>query len=250
MAKIEKQILVVKHNSLINATSKYKYDTNELKLICCLIATINNQKEKDFETKFVNLKDLNFSDKAITNTTYITELCESVMSKPFRLGKGVYNWFSGLVYDSGVLSFRFDPDLKPFLLELKDNFTRYHINDILKLRSSYSIQVFELLTQYKTIGERTMTIKDLRGVLKIPDGYRNPDITRLLETIQSDLKQTTHLDFSFTFKKLGRSFHSINFAIKDNYEHIEKTKQERKKKRTEGTITLSSRLKGLKLEDH
>ena len=95
-----------------------------------------------------------------------------------------------------------------------------------------------------------MTIKDLRGVLKIPDGYRNPDITRLLETIQSDLKQNTHLDFSFTFKKLGRSFHSINFAIKDNYEHIEKTKQERKKKRTEGTITLSSRLKGLKLEDH
>ena len=45
MAKIEKQILVVKHNSLINATRKYKYAINELKLICCLIATINNQKE-------------------------------------------------------------------------------------------------------------------------------------------------------------------------------------------------------------
>ena len=242
--------MVVKHNALINATSDYKFERNELKLICFLISNIDNKRDRDFETKQMKLSDLKFSQEDITNKDYITKLCMSIMSKPFKIGKGVYNWFSGLVYDSGVLSFRFDPDLKPFLLELKDNFTRYHINDILKLRSSYSIQVFELLTQYKTIGERTMTIKDLRGVLKIPDGYRNPDITRLLETIQSDLKQNTHLDFSFTFKKLGRSFHSINFAIKDNYEHIEKTKQERKKKRTEGTITLSSRLKGLKLEDH
>lgn len=31
MSKVEKENLVVKHNALINATSKYKYETNELK---------------------------------------------------------------------------------------------------------------------------------------------------------------------------------------------------------------------------
>ena len=33
MSKVEQENLVVKHNALINATSKYKYQTNELKLI-------------------------------------------------------------------------------------------------------------------------------------------------------------------------------------------------------------------------
>ena len=38
MEKIEKINLVVKHNALINATSDYKFERNELKLICFLIS--------------------------------------------------------------------------------------------------------------------------------------------------------------------------------------------------------------------
>lgn len=65
MSKVEKENLVVKHNALINATSKYKYETNELKLICTLISNIDNQKDKGFDIKYMNLRDLNFSEKKI-----------------------------------------------------------------------------------------------------------------------------------------------------------------------------------------
>ncbi|WP_323591460.1 replication initiation protein, partial [Aliarcobacter butzleri] len=74
------------------------------------------------------------------------------------------------------------------LLELKDNFTRYNISNILKLRSAYSIQVFELLTQYKTIGNRTITIDEFRKLLKIPNTYTNKDIRVMIESVQKDLK--------------------------------------------------------------
>ena len=249
MEKIEKENLVVKHNSLINATSKYKYERNELKLICFLISNIDNKREKDFETKYIDLSKLNFSQEEITNRGYIIDLCESIMTKPIKIGNGIYNWFSGLVYDNGVIEYRFDPDLKPFLLELKDNFTRYHINDILKLRSSYSIQVFELLTQYKKIGSRTMTIQEFREILSIPTKYKNNHIKALLETIQKDLKENTHVDFKFEIEKLGRKFNKIHFEVKDNYENINKIKTQRKFKRLEGAKTLAQRMKALKIED-
>ena len=70
---------------------------------------------------------------------------------------------------------------------LKDNFTKYNISNILKLRSSYSIQVFELLAQYKVIGNRTISIKEFREVLSIPTTYKDNHIKALLETIQKVL---------------------------------------------------------------
>ena len=249
MSKVEKENLVVKHNALINATSKYKYETNELKLICTLISNIDNQKDKGFDIKYMNLRDLNFSEKDITNVEYITNLCESIMSKPFKIGKGVFNWFSGLVYDNGVIEYAFDKRLKPYLLELKDNFTRYNISNILKLRSSYSIQIFELLSQYKTIGTRSITIDEFRKLLKIPKTYKNNDLKRLIEGVQKDLKNNTTLSFEFSFKKLGKSFNSIDFQIFDNYENINKIKTQRKAKRLEGAKTLSQKMKALKIED-
>lgn len=249
MSKVEKENLVVKHNALINATSKYKYETNELKLICTLISNIDNQKDKGFDIKYMNLRDLNFSEKDITNVEYITNLCESIMSKPFKIGKGVFNWFSGLVYDNGVIEYAFDKRLKPYLLELKDNFTRYNISNILKLRSSYSIQIFELLSQYKTIGTRSITIDEFRKLLKIPKTYKNNDLKRLIEGVQKDLKNNTTLSFEFSFKKLGKSFNSIDFQIFDNYENINKQKRTNKAKRLEGVKTLSQKMNALKIED-
>ena len=249
MSKVEKENLVVKHNALINATSKYKYETNELKLICTLISNIDNQKDKGFDIKYMNLRDLNFSEKDITNVEYITNLCESIMSKPFKIGKGVFNWFSGLVYDNGVIEYAFDKRLKPYLLELKDNFTRYNISNILKLKSSYSIQIFELLSQYKTIGNRTISIDEFRKLLKIPNSYTNKDIRVMIEGVQKDLKKNTTLSFEFNFKKLGKSFNSIDFQIFDNYENINKIKTQRKEKRLEGAKTLSQKMKALKIED-
>jgi hypothetical protein len=44
MSNIEKTNLVVKHNALINATSDYKFERNELKLICFLISNIDNKR--------------------------------------------------------------------------------------------------------------------------------------------------------------------------------------------------------------
>lgn len=211
--------LVVKHNDLINATSNYKYCKNELKIICTLVADINNTYDKDFQKKAIRVRDLDFNNEDYTNNyKYLVDLCKGLMSKTFMINGSVYSWFTKLTPLSGVgiVEYEFHNDLKPFLLDLKNNFTKYHLNNILELRSVYSIKVFELLMQYKTINHRNISFSDFRNILNLPAKYRNVDIRRLLETIQEDLNQNTSITFNFTFEKLGKSFDSINFDIKDS----------------------------------
>lgn len=217
--EINNKDLVVKHNALINATNNYKYETNELKLISFLISSINNTYDKEFikfGDKFFDLKELNFSKEDITNTIYIKKLCMSIMSKPFVIGNSVYNWFTKLECEDGIIKYEFHNDLTPFLLDLKSQFTKYHLTNILKLRSSYSIKIFELLYQYKTIKQRKITFEELRNILNFPESYANKDIKRILEGVQKDLLKNTSIQFDFTIEKVGRSFNSITFNISKN----------------------------------
>ena len=227
--KKEEDYKVVKHNSLVNIKGKYQYSVNQLKLICHLIAN-NKPNEQDFETKYIALKELGFVGENSENYTYFKEEFVRLLEMPFKIPNSKYwvNWFSALAFENGVIEYRFDPALKPFLLNLKENFTSYHLSSIINLKSSYAILTYELLAQARNQGYRNITIKEYRELLKIPDSYLNADILRLLKKVQKEIKDRTNLQFDFAFKKMGKAFHSINFIVKNNknvagviYEFIE-----------------------------
>ena len=227
--KKEEDYKVVKHNSLVNIKGKYQYSVNQLKLICHLIANIK-PNEEDFETKYIALKELGFVDENSENYTYFKEEFVRLLEMPFKIPNSKYwvNWFSALAFENGVIEYRFDPALKPFLLNLKENFTSYYLSNVMNLKSNYAILTFELLAQARNQGYRNITIKEYRELLKIPDSYLNADILRLLKKVQKEIRDRTNLQFDFAFKKMGKAFHSINFVVKNNkkvagvtYEFIE-----------------------------
>ncbi len=220
---------VVKHNDLVNEKPDQPYTLNQLKLICHLIANIK-PNEEDFTKKQVSIKELNFIDENTYNHNYFKEEFVRLLEMPFQIpeDEGWTNWFSYLKYKNGVIEYRFDPALKPFLLNLKENFTSYHLSNVMNLKSNYAILTFELLAQARNQGYRNITIKEYRELLKIPDSYLNADILRLLKKVQKEIRDRTNLQFDFTMKKMAKAFHSINFVVKNNkkvagvtYEFIE-----------------------------
>ena len=215
--KKEEDYKVSKHNSLVNAKGKYQYSVNQLKLICHLIANIK-PNEQDFETKQVSLKELGFVDENNYNYTYFKDEFVRLLEMPFQIPgtKGWTNWFSYLEYDTGVLNYAFDERLKPFLLNLKGNFTSYYLSNVMNLKSNYAILTFELLSQSRDIGYRNITIKEYRELLKIPNSYLNADVLRLLKKVQKEIRERTNLQFNFAMKKMGKPFHSINFVLLNN----------------------------------
>ena len=215
--KKEVDYKVSKHNSLVNAKSKYQYSVNQLKLICHLIANIK-PTDTNLEMKQIAIKDLGFVEENTYNHYYFKEEFVRLLEMPFQIPgtKGWTNWFSYLEYDTGVLNYAFDERLKPFLLNLKGNFTSYYLSNVMNLKSNYAILTFELLSQSRDIGYRNITIKEYRELLKIPDSYLNADVLRLLKKVQKEIRERTNLQFNFAMKKMGKAFHSINFVVKNN----------------------------------
>lgn len=212
--------LIVKSNSLINSKGKYKYSKNELKMICCLISEVKKD-EKDFFIKTFELKKLNFKNDEFNNHTYLNELCQDLLSKPFLIpnSKKWVNWFSSLEVCNGVINYNFEPSLKPYLLELKENFTSYYLNNILSLSSSYSIHMYELLKQLEKVGFRKFLIEELKEILVIPNSYQFVHFKNLMEKIKEDLKKTD-LKIDYELIKEGRSFKYINFKIINNDDNL------------------------------
>ena len=207
---------VVKHNFLINAKSTYKYTLNELKLISHLIANIL-PSDTNLEIKKVSIRELNFIVTDSNNYSKIGKELEKLKIKIIKLPNGYeVNWFSCLKYENGFIEYSFDTRLKEFLLNLNSNFTSYYLTNVLNLKSSYSIRIFELLFQLKDKGYRTIFLNDLRECLGVPDSYSNKDIRRLIQNVQKDLQLHTTIQFEFKLVKKGKAFHKVEFIIKNN----------------------------------
>lgn len=192
---------------------------NELKIVCNLIANVDKH-DKELTIKQIELKNLGFTDKEFNNHTYLNQLCNDLLSKPFKIPntRMWVNWFSMLEPKEGIINYSFSEHLKPFLIDLKEQFTTYYLSNILKLTSSYSINIYELLKQLENIGFRKIEISEFRELLSIPKSYQFVHIKELLEKVSQDLEEHTDIKFNHTFIKTGRSFTHINFKILKNVE--------------------------------
>ena len=207
---------VVKHNDLVNEKPDQPYSLNQLKLICHLISHIK-PTDTNFETKEVLIKDLGFdSIDSYNYSRFKSEILE-LLKKPFELPTKYWvNWFSTLLYKEGVIEYAFDERLKPYLLNLKNNFTSYQLKNILSLKSVYAIRMYELLKQYEVAKTRTIEIKELRSLLNISRGYKNNDITKLLENVKEELTLKTDLTFNFEVFKKQQKLNEVKFTIQHN----------------------------------
>src|SRR5690606_6854051 len=113
---------------------------------------------------------------------------------------------------------------RPYLLELKKQFTPFKLRNILRLRSDYSIRVYELLKQYESLKERTFSIEELRYRLHIPkDKYKLYGHLkgRVIKKTQTELAEKTDLSFTFEEKKKGNKVIGVTFFIRKNAKIIQ-----------------------------
>lgn len=119
-------------------------------------------------------------------------------------------------FKKSTVTFEIPLILKPFLLELKRNFTRYPLLYIPKLRSSYSIRMYELLYQYKTIGYRLCDVTILQRMVGSEYSLYADFKRKVILIAQRDLAEHTDIRFDFEEVKAGRRISTIKFFIYAN----------------------------------
>lgn len=213
--------LVVKANELIEMP--IDFNLMQLKLFAKIVVSMRDNPTEEFYT--FSIKNL-LNDFDLTDTNYTQlRLATKGLIRPVVIKRGggaeqQKAFFTDVNYsDKGVISFKIHPDLKPLILNLEKNYTKYYFSNIARLKSAYAIRFYELLKQYQYRGERVLPIQEIRLVLKI-EGTKYSKINDLKRFVilvaQKELKEKTDIYFEFEGIKEGRKIVAFKFLIYKN----------------------------------
>lgn len=233
--------LIKWHNNFIEAN--YKASPIEKKLLLGLAFKAQRQKDFGAEVEYsakeisdiagINSESKRNLDKAVEN------LMKTIIT--VRNPEDDKDWVKFPMlgessYTQGTLKITLPQKMQPFLTNLKERFTKYHLEYIHNLRSEYSIRIYELLKQYETIGSRVFDLGELKEILGciVIDENTNK-ITeekyklyghfkaKVLEVARRDLQNYCDIYFSFHERKKGKKVERLEFRIYKNTKNISKT---------------------------
>jgi plasmid replication initiation protein len=225
MKKLESNnSLVVRANKLVEA--KYRLTATEQKIIHIITAMIHKDDE-DFRPYTLRISDLIALLETDSHNKYaqVKEVTRNMMKKVFTIHDIEQKreiqvaWFSSVDYQygKGMVTFEFSPYLKPLMLQLKSHFTKLNLENVMQLRSGYSLRLYELLKQYESIGKRQFQLMEFRELLGIPKNeyplYANFK-QRVLLQAHEEINARTDIMFDFEEVKEGKKAVALIFSIR------------------------------------
>ncbi len=211
--------LIVQSNKLING----RYDMTLLeKRIFLKMVSMINPGDTEFKPLLIDARELihdldlkgeslysEFKKATKKLMQHVCEIKEPDGLLQISLASSV-KYYEG----QGFVEISFDQKLKPYLLELQNNFTVFGLGEALSLKSLYSLRMYELLKQFIYTGIKIATIEDLKRCLNIVNQYNNyADFKRyVIISAQKELKDTD-MAFEFTEIKIGKKVDRLQFIF-------------------------------------
>jgi plasmid replication initiation protein len=228
--KAKEDLIIKKPENLVKA--RYKLSPLAIKFLSTIITSIKRSDNIN-EEYVLRVKDFKELTGQKTKRIYelIEEALEDLLKNPLKIPLNeeqtkflMCNWVSSAIYDTGQVSFLIDKRLRPLLLEIKEKFLRYKLENILPLKSSYSIRIYEILkdwfemyNRYGNKAEKIISLAEFREILEIPKSYRFNDIKRqILNKAKTELEKHTDILFEYEEIKTGRKVTHLKFLIKPN----------------------------------
>ena len=232
IVKVEdnKNNVVVKHKDLV-WEARYRLSELGIKVMAVLISMIrvNDDDFKKYKLKINNFKELIGTDSKNTYD-YTHRLIKELLSKTLKIGDEQFAWISYGKYVEGsdVIEIEINRHLKPYLLFLQGSFLKYNIVNILPLKSSYVIRLYELFkskfSEFKHYNKSAksftfeLKIDWLREHFQLPASYQYSSgiKLRIIEKAQKQFKEKTDIQFDYEEQKIGRKVDRLIITVKEN----------------------------------
>ena len=223
--------------------ARYKLTPREQKLILYM-ATLIKPEDSDFSLYMVPVGEIEHILKQDVTKKHgsfyerLDDLLDSITDKKISFPteftvdgvrlRGHINWVAGAVpkiNKDGVLcvEFGFSPQMKPFLLGLKEKFTRLRFVEVAKMRSGFSIRIFQMCKAY--YGEHArhgrnviaVGVEELKERLGI--GGKYPDFRnfrrKVLDVAREEINKKTSLELEYEYVRRGRRIGEIRIIINE-----------------------------------
>jgi plasmid replication initiation protein len=237
----ERNLLVVKDNLLIQK-ARYSLTAREQKLILYIISKIKNTN-KELSEITIDLNtfcDIVGIERQKQNIYDLCEIIRKLQSKTNIIEDNnriiMFNWIGTTIIerDKGIVKTYIDNIIGKYFINLYENFTKYQLENILCLKNSSSIRIYELCISHKFKSSFIISLSDLKTNLALEDKYNeykyfNRDI---LANAKAEINRYTDIYIEIEGIKEGRKVASLKFTIRD------KTREEQDKAFNERYIDL------------
>jgi plasmid replication initiation protein len=165
----------------------------------------------------------------------IRDACKSLMSKVVSIEsqtgkKKRFTAYSIISYidineGTGLLTGNFAPEIKPFLLQLAEQYTHVEIETLLTLRSAHAHRLYWLLKSWDDVGQWEVPFHTLRKQVLGDDN----DVTYTLfydfkrYVLEPALRELHSLDWMVTYEPLkeGKKVNAVRFIIPKPHSQLE-----------------------------
>ena len=213
---------VVYKNDL-NLVPLRDFNSVEINLFFSMCNRLKEKSTNELVIPFEELKELSNYEQT-EKKRFINDL-KHVYDKVLKL---TYTEYSGLSFkkfvlftayevnaENETLTISVNPKLKNILNELTNNFTKFELNELTNIKSSYAKNMYRLLKQYKHTGYFKIQIDDFRERLDIPKSYRMTNITDYV--LKPIIKELTPIFKNLNINKVkarkGRRIEYLEFTF-------------------------------------
>lgn len=217
---------VRKANDLIQK-SRFDLSLQQQKIILYIISKIKPYDE-DFKVYQFNIRDFckvcGINYRSGKNYEDLKEQIKKIADKSLWVKmehrEVLLRWIeeAEIEINNGVIELRLNRNLKPFLIQLKENYTEYDIIYVLRFTSKYSIRLYELIKsiQYNDFVdyERTYNIEDLKVILGAESYKTNQHFRdRVLNPSVLEINTKSDKNVEFEFIRNGRYVQDIKIKV-------------------------------------
>lgn len=227
---------IVVHSDKITK-GRSKLNLQEMKAFLATITTIDAKNDAEFKEVTLTRQEFCSDTNLYNDYRNVKSICQKLLKQVYEIehiedGKRIYQGFTiyqRFIYDEKKqeIRFKFNDDMRPYLLELTQKFTKYQIKNIINMTSKYSIRTYQLLKDFRDIKRHIeFELEDFCDKLEVPKSKRlwallNRDI---LQTAAKEINELTDIRILGIFPERKRGKKVLSFSLKfcyaDEYEDV------------------------------
>lgn len=228
-----REYIVAKSNLLVQK-SRYELSVSEQRAICYICSLIKPQTVEGtmspfkLEYEFDILRYAKICGISADNGRIYEEtkaLLKGLITKVIWItlpdgSETTVNWVNKVWTNkrSGKAKIRIDEDMAPYLFNLREKFVAYGLQNILAMKSQYSIRLFEIFKSYAFQKSKIFDIDELKKLLMVQSikSYTNfKDFRKyVLEIAINEINNLTDIKISYEPIRHGRKVVKLKFNIK------------------------------------
>lgn len=173
--KLKDRNIVAQSNSVLGA--KYELTETEQKIILLAVAQIDSVKDDEFGTYTLTIPELEKKIGSQIKQAQLKETCRKLMQRVVYIENGdgdwtMFHWISRAKYFNGEnrIEFKISDEMKPYLLQLKGNFTKIELEQALKFNSKYAVRFYQFCMQMQNqrVKSKAFNLAELYEILQLP----------------------------------------------------------------------------------